>query len=126
MDYKTGKVLPDDEDIHDGNAEAIAEKIFARDVAERPKIALQFYIYDLLLRNYDETGGRSIFNCVYSTARLFREPPKTVPLNETFFNAVSERLKGLLDEMRSPDVPVRRTEDEKVCAYCDFKTICGR
>ena len=126
VDYKTGKVLPDDEDIHDGNAEAIAEKIFARDVSERPKIALQFYIYDLLLKDYDEAKERSLCNCVYSTARLFKELPKTVPLNETFFNAVSERLKGLLDEMRSPDVPFRRTEDEKVCAYCDFKTICGR
>ena len=126
MDYKTGKVLPDDEDIHDGNAEAIADRIFAPDVAERPKIAFQFYVYDLLLKNYEEVSGRTLCNSVYSTAKLFREPPKTVPLNETFFNAVSERLKGLLDQMRDPHVPFRRTEDEKVCAYCDFKTICGR
>ena len=126
VDYKTGKVLPDDEDIHDGNAEAIADRIFAPDVAERPKIALQFYIYDLLLKNYGEVSGRELCNSVYSTAKLFREPPKTVPLNEIFFNAVSERLKGLLDQMRDPHVPFRRTEDEKVCAYCDFKTICGR
>ena len=49
VDYKTGKVLEDDEDIHDRNAEDIAKKIFAKDVAELPKIALQFYIYDLLM-----------------------------------------------------------------------------
>jgi hypothetical protein len=126
VDYKTGKVLKDDEDIQDGNAEAIAEKIFAPDVADRPKIALQFFIYDMLLKGYEISEGRDIFNSVYSTAHLFKDPPKTVPLNETFYGAVSERLKALLDEMKNPSVAFRRTEDETVCGYCDFKTICGR
>ena len=126
VDYKTGKVLKNDEDIQDGNAEAIADSIFLPDVAERPKIALQFYIYDLLLRNYDLVKGRNICNSVYSTANLFKEAPKTVPLNATFFDAVSERLANLLEEMYDLQVPFRRTKDEKVCAYCDFKTICGK
>ena len=126
VDYKTGKVLDDDVDIHDGNAEAIAESIFARDIKERPKIALQFFIYDLLLKGRDEISGRQICNSVYSTSRLFKEPPVTVPLNAKFFDAVSERLEGLIDEMCDPGVGFRRTEDEKVCTYCDFKTICGR
>ena len=126
VDYKTGKVLPDDEDIHDGNAEAIADHLFAQDVQERPKIALQFFIYDMLLKGCHFTQGREICNCVYSTAHLFNEAPKTVPLNETFYRIVSERLSALLDEMKNPEVNFRRTEDEKVCEYCDFKTICGR
>ena len=126
VDYKTGKVLKDDEYIHDGNAEDIADKIFAPDVSERPKIALQFFIYDLLVRNNPKFEGRKIYNSVYSTSKLFKEAPMTVPVNEVFFDAVSERLKGLLDEMRNPQVPFRRTSDEKVCEYCDFKTICGR
>ena len=126
VDYKTGKVLEDDEDIHDGNAEAIADRIFTPDVSERPKIALQFFIYDMLLQNYDEGKGTAICNSVYSTARLFKEKPRTVPLNTTFYNAVKERLATLLDEMKDLDVPFRRTEDESSCAYCDFKTICGR
>ena len=126
VDYKTGKVLPDDEDIHDGNAEAIADKIFAQDVQDRPKIALQFYIYDMLLKGYDISENRNICNCVYSTAHLFKEMPKTMPLNGKFYDAVSERLEKLLDEMKDLKVPFRRTEDEKVCEWCDFKTICGR
>lgn len=126
VDYKTGKVLDDDEKINDGNAEAIAEKIFAPDVKERPKIALQFYIYDLLLQSRPEVEGRTIYNSVYSTSALFKEPPLTVPCNETFFNAVSVRLEKLLEEMYDTDVPFRRTDDEKVCEYCDFKTICGK
>ena len=126
VDYKTGRVLPEDEDIHDGNAAYVAEQIFAPDVENRPKIAFQFYMYDLLIGNNEVSKDRTIFNSVYSTANLFKEPPKTCPMNETFFNSVSERLKKLLDQMRDPSVPFRRTNDEKICSYCDFKTICGR
>lgn len=126
VDYKTGKVLKDDEEIHDGNAEAIAEKIFAKDVKDRPKIALQFYIYDLLVGSRPEVKDRELFNSVYSTSNLFKEAPKTIPLNRIFFDAVSDRLKVLLEEMYDTDVPFRRTDDENVCKYCDFKTICGR
>lgn len=126
VDYKTGRVLPEDEDIHDGNAEYISEQIFAPDVANRPKIAFQFFMYDLLLKDHEAVRGRNIYNSVYSTAHLFKERPKTVPLNETFFNSVSDKLKAVLDEMRDTEIPFRRTEDEKICSYCDFKTICGR
>ncbi len=130
VDYKTGKVLDDDENIHDGNAGDIAEKIFARDVKDRPKIALQFYIYDMLLQTDPKMSpvmaGRNISNCVYSTARLFKEAPMSVPLNRKFYDAVSERLGKVLEEMYDLNVPFRRTEDEKNCEYCDFKMICGR
>lgn len=126
VDYKTGKVLEEDENIDDSNAEYIAEKIFAPDTKDRPKIALQFFIYDMLLMSRPEMAGLEIANCVYSTAALFREPPVTVPLNRSFYNAVSGHLETLLGEMYDTDVPFRRTEDEKVCSYCDFKMICGR
>lgn len=126
VDYKTGKVLEDDENINDGNAEEIAEKIFHPDMKNWPKIALQFYVYDMLLQSRPEVKGRDIFNCVYSTARIFKEPPVTVPLNRRFFDAVTDRLKNLLDEMYDTSVPFARTEDEKTCGYCDFRTICGR
>ena len=34
--------------------------------------------------------------------------------------------RALLAELKSKDVPFRRTEDRDTCAYCDFKMICGR
>lgn len=126
VDYKTGKVLDDDENIDDDNAEDIAERIFSPDTRERPKIALQFYIYDMLLQSRQEVAGRNIANAVYSTAHIFREPPVTVPMNSKFYDAVSRHLEELLTEMYDTQVPFRRTEDEKVCSYCDFKMICGR
>ena len=91
-----------------------------------PKIALQFYIYDMLVQSRPEVKGREICNCVYSTANLFKEPPVTVPMNMKFYEAVSQRLEALLAEMYDVSVPFRRTDDEKACAYCDFRMICGR
>ena len=126
VDYKTGKVLEDDQNIHDGNAEAIAERIFAKDEKERPKIALQFYMYDLLLQGREECAGKQMFNCVYSTSALFSEAPKVYPKNECFFQAVSQRLEAVLEEMYDTNVPFRRTSNEDTCEYCDFKMICGR
>ncbi len=126
VDYKTGRVLDDDIFIDDGNAENIAQKIFAPDVKDRPKIALQFFIYDLLVKDRNEAKDRNMCNCVYSTSRLFKELPEAVPVNRTFFDAMSGNLSALLDEMCDPEVGFRRTEDEHVCGYCDFKTICGR
>jgi hypothetical protein len=126
VDYKTGKVLEDDQNIDDTNAVTIAEKIFAPDTKDRPKIALQFYMYDLLLNDKPEFADKKVFNCVYSTSALFKEAPKVFPKNEIFFNAVSERLEQLLQQMHDVNVPFRRTTDEKACAYCDFKMICGR
>ena len=126
VDYKTGRVLEDDQNINDGNAEMIADKIFTKDEKERPKIALQFYMYDLLLKNRPECAGKQMFNCVYSTSSLFNEAPQTYPKNECFFNAVSQRLEALLEEMYDVNVPFRRTSNEDVCEYCDFKMICGR
>ena len=126
VDYKTGKVLDEDIDIDDLSAEIIADKIFAEDVKDRPKIAFQFYIYDLLLSGRKEVEGKRLSNCVYSTSRLFADTPKVVPVNAKFYDAVSTHLEELLDEMTDMEKGFRRTEDSSVCGYCDFRNICGR
>ena len=126
VDYKTGRVLDDDIDIHDGNATFIAETIFAEDVKDRPKIALQFFIYDMLLQNRPEAQGKKLYNCVYAMSRLFKEKPATVPLNKIFYDETSDKLKAMLDELCDPETGFRRTSDDSICSYCDFKTICGR
>ncbi len=130
VDYKTGKVLENDENIHDENAEEIADQIFAKDIDDRPEIALQFYVYDMLMLTDPKmrplVEGREIFNSVYSTTGMFKDMPATVPMNRKFCDAVNERMEKLLEEMYNLDVPFRRTENEKACTYCDFKMICGR
>ena len=126
VDYKTGRVLDDDIYIDDDNAIDIADKIFMPDVKDRPKIAFQFYIYDLLVQDRPEAQGRKLYNCVYSTSRLFGKLPEAIPVHPVFFNASSEHLGRLMAEIDDPETPFRRTTDKAVCSYCDFKTICGR
>ena len=126
VDYKTGKVLENDENIDDSNAVDIADMIFDPSCKERPKIALQFFIYDMLIQGDPRVQGMKIANSVYSTANLFKDTPQTKSLNRKFYDVMSEHLEKLLEEIYDVTVPFRRTEDEKVCAYCDFKMICGR
>lgn len=126
VDYKTGVVSDDEIFIDDTNAVDIADRLFRPDEKDRPKIALQFYIYDMLLDGRKELKDRKIYNCVYSTARLFKELPESLPVNATFYDAVTAHMEELLDEMCNPEVGFRRTTVEKVCEYCQFKSICGR
>ena len=126
VDYKTGKVLENDENINDDNAVDIAGMIFDPACKERPKIALQFFIYDMLIQSDSRIEGMAIANSVYSTANLFKDIPQTYSLCRKFYDVMMEHLEKLLEEIYDLEVHFRRTDDEKVCSYCDFKMICGR
>ena len=120
------KCWRNDENINDDNAVDIAGMIFDPVCKERPKIALQFFIYDMLLQSDSRTEGMGIANSVYSTANLFKDKPQTYSLCRKFYDVMMEHLEKLLEEIYDLNVPFRRTDDEKVCSYCDFKMICGR
>lgn len=126
VDYKTGKVLPEDYEIDDKSYQAIAESIFAEDVSQRPGIAFQFYIYDLLLRDKGYDAGRQMKNSIYSMATIFKEEPQTRNLHEGFYSMMTQSLEGLLEQMCDLQVPFRRTQEQSCCAYCDFRNICGK
>ena len=49
MDYKTGRVEEEDIHITDDNAEEVIAKLFGEKSAKRPKIALQLFLYDMLI-----------------------------------------------------------------------------
>ena len=127
VDYKTGKVLPEDLQITDADAENTAGLFFGDGPYDRkPKIAFQLFIYDKLLRANGLDRGCRIVDSVYSTAKLFSAPPQSEYMGEEFYRLMDEGLVKVLEEMSDLSVPFRRTEDEGVCAYCDFRTICGR
>ncbi len=123
-DYKTGKVLDEDLNIDDENAQTRAQAVFGKDVKQRPEIALQVFIYDLLLRQngYNE----KISNSIYQMAGLFKSPVNEVSVSELFYETMKEGLEGMLKEITDISVPFTRTADERHCEYCDFKMLCGR
>ncbi|MBR0300656.1 MAG: PD-(D/E)XK nuclease family protein, partial [Bacteroidales bacterium] len=126
VDYKTGKVEKEDIDINDANADKIVAKLFGGNNKDRPKIALQLYLYDVLMDGDPAARGKRTLNCIYQTTNIFVEQPLEIPRSEVFSSLMEERLSALLSEIRDKGTPWRRTDDVDTCKYCDFKTICGK
>ena len=126
VDYKTGKVEDDDLLITDENAAAIVDKIFGEKNLHRPKIALQLFLYDLFAHADPSLAGKTIVNSIYSCSRLYTGPLPDCPESPEFVRLTRERLSAMLTEMTDPSIPFRRTQERSTCAFCDFKTICGR
>ena len=125
VDYKTGKVTDEEARISDANADGVVEQLFDPACENRPKIALQLYLYDRFVAA-DLPPGSRILNAIYQPARLFVEGVENVPASGRFDALMAGRLHGLLLEIADPSVPFVRTENRKNCAWCDFKNICGR
>ena len=125
IDYKTGEVKKDDVGIDDRNASKVVEKLFGKSNSARPKIALQLFIYDMLLHAH--MGPEVMLeNAVYAPVRFFTTGVESHPISPAFVSEVKERLRGTLQQMVDPAVPFRRCNDPKTCQYCDFKTLCGK
>lgn len=126
VDYKTGKVEDNDFVITEANAGSVVEALFAPDNKDRPKIALQLYLYDRMVSLNGLDKGRTIYNSIYQPLRLHCNPVENIVLNQEFKEAMDLRLTDLLNELRDPGIGFRRTSLETECSYCNFKTLCGR
>ena len=124
VDYKTGRVEEADIDISDDNAEAVVEKLFRGDPDTRPKYAFQLFLYDMYVEK--ERAGRKVLNTIYPVTDLFVNKVRNVSVSRRFTDLMKDELKALLNEISDLDRPFLRNGTEKKCAYCDFKTICGR
>ena len=124
VDYKTGSVKDSDIQIDDENACEVADAAFGEDNDKRPKIAIQLYLYDVLIRKAHKT--EAIENVIYQTTSLFSEGIKSAPMNETFVKEMGTRLEECLKGLLDIDKPWAKTAHAKTCSYCDFKDICGR
>ncbi len=124
VDYKTGKVEQADIDISDKNAATVVEALFRGDPPSRPKYAFQLFLYDMYVEK--ERKGRKVLNCIYPVTDLFVNKIRNVPVSGEFISLMKKELTGLLEEISDPGRPFLRNGTGKKCAYCDFKTICGR
>ena len=124
VDYKSGHVTDEELEITDANASKAVENLFKEKNSSRPGIALQMYLYDLMVE--PEREGRQLLNSVYSARRLFTEGVRNTAPSGVFAQEVEPRLLDLLAQMRDPSQPWKRTSDTDCCERCDFKKICGR
>ena len=129
VDYKTGNDSPSVIAVTDAQADDAVARIFDGTYEQRKssKAALQFHIYDRMAQKDGiALEGDTICNSLYATSDLFRNVPAVMPVSERFTELMDERLQAVVDEIRSKEVPFRRTEEVEACRYCDFKMICGR
>lgn len=125
VDYKTGYKISDSEMLVDeSNYEKTVNALFDGQGKDSPKIVLQFFIYDMLLR---QNGyAQEIYNSVYSTVRLAGNPLIMYRLNENFYELMKEKLRALFAQMLDPGIQFKRVTDNSVCTMCNFRAICGR
>lgn len=125
VDYKTGRDDPKYISVED--AALVAAKLFERCKIDRPKIALQLFLYDMfVLSDKDAPDIDWLFNCMYSLPKMKTAGIVEARVNPEFCDLVKEKLRELLAEISNPDIPFLRTEEARTCEFCDFKTICGR
>ncbi len=128
VDYKSGSDSQGVLAVTDDTAEDMVAKIFDEPYPYRRdfKAALQFHIYDRMMKESGIAGDGRLFNSLYSTAEIFRNPPAMFPECERFSRLMDERLERLLAELKDRNVPFERTKEVDACRFCDFKMICGR
>lgn len=125
VDYKTGRDNPSDVAVED--ASKMISRIFDGPAKERPKIAFQLFIYDmLLLSGKNAPAMEEMVNCMYPLPKIKTAGIAAARINPEFCHMAKERLAEIIKELSDPLIPFSRTEDRKTCEFCDFKTLCGR
>ncbi|MBP9997671.1 MAG: PD-(D/E)XK nuclease family protein [Bacteroidales bacterium] len=126
VDYKTGRDNP--EVLATDDPTKFTEKLFSPkyDDSHDKKAALQFFIYDKFVRQDKSYAEHMIFNSMYAMGHIFSEGIEISPESPDLSKAIEEKLQTVLDEIKNPEIPFRRTTDEKSCKWCDFKALCGK
>ncbi len=111
VDYKTGRVDPEDLDFGPSG--------------DIPQIGLQLYMYKRLVAPYHP--GALITGAIYRPAALMTgDEVISHPLDQDYCLRMDAALDSVLDSICDLSVPWQRTDKRDKCAYCDFRAICGR
>lgn len=119
VDYKTGKVeLSKD-----------VEKVFDKDILERPKVLLQLFIYQYLVSNSRKSPSSAVplpkQNVVYSIREIFSRMPSEFVFSDESYLLMEEGVKNTVQEILDPDVPFVQGSHAP-CKYCDFYSVCKK
>ena len=82
--------------------------------------------YKKIVPTMEKYPDARIFNSIYPTVRLFKEPVPVQECSKEFIRQMDIRLEDTFKEMFDLRTGFRRTSDDKVCSYCDFKMLCGK
>lgn len=127
VDYKTGRVTPEEADIGMNNYLRTVTDLFTPGATGKKDIAVQIFLYDRFVRSAPEYRHfGNLLNSIYPVADLFRHDIVETPMCPPFNAAMEKGLLAMLAEIADPSLPFARTEVRKECEWCEFKKICGR
>lgn len=125
VDYKTGGQPKTPEGI---------EQLFTPAFG-RPGYIFQTFLYAAILCRQQGLKVAPALLYIHKAAAEDYEPiiqmgpaRQKMPVNNFAFHETEfrQRLQALLQEIFDPDTPFVQTEDERRCAYCDYRGLCRR
>lgn len=130
VDYKTGRGLL---------AFDTVQGLFDKEAKERPKAVMQVFLYAWMYGRRKENEGREIEPAIYYLRTLFEEKfdptvirkvgrskSERVENFQTYKEEFEAELHACLEEIFDRSLDFIQTENDKVCAYCRFRDLCGR
>ena len=121
VDYKTGGI-PE-------TASNMEQLVTPSD--RRPSYIFQIFLYAYVLTEEQRNPVSPALFFVhkshaedYDPIVSFHKTPVTdfEPLKADF----EQILRQVLHELFNPEIPFRQTAEPKLCAYCDYKLLCGK
>jgi hypothetical protein len=129
VDYKSGSDKKNFPDI---------DSLFDRNNKQRNKAAMQTMMYGLLYKaSYEGVLNHPLKPAVFNLKDIFNEEfnpylimgvrnsKQEINSYQEYESEFVAALGACLSEIFHPDVPFDQTEDEAVCNYCPYKSICS-
>ena len=127
-DYKTSKKIEAIQAKPKNSKDSDAIEAF-EEIEEKPR---QLLIYKYLyLKKHPEIApekvSASIIGLLGHSSQLYHDlEVKDGELDEHFMERMEDLLSTFVSRILDKDTDFTQTDNERNCAYCDFKAICGR
>ena len=116
VDYKTGQgelKLRSIDALFEGNGDS------------SDKVAFQMMFYALMLESDNEFICDDEVNIApYFIRSLVKQAKREISVNREQIKSFKDRVVTLIEEIFDPSVPFAGSENEKVCKWCPYSSIC--
>lgn len=108
------------------------ESLFAKSSKERSSAVLQTLLYSLMLSDQGIDVQPALYyiielnNREYSPLLRDKLSGEYVYRFSDYKTEFESQLRGVLTELFDPNIPFYQCEDQSVCQWCDYRSICSK
>ena len=121
VDYKSGNINANDLHLSDW-------EMLANDTVSGKIIQLLMYAY-LYASNFKQTNFVSGFTSMKKSGEgllILKFPDGSETYSEEIHSQIEIFLKSVFKTLYDRTIPIKQSDNEKNCTFCDFKKICNR